>query len=237
MAQSGRNALLRSHGKIDGLNVVDVFSKPYPDEEDAYTEDSDTASDTASLSQMSWDSISQDGNDSILTIESDSSPESKSSTKSWKKSHVNPWKDLKKAKRESQEKSQELTAERRAHRALLTEFADMKGVVAKAEEEKDGYIAWIQRANDERDLAMVTAENEIYQLMERLKESETNRRMLEEKLQQFENESNITKRRPSRGSAIIRGGKDIASRRWRFGRRNPNPAQESAVPLDCIEEQ
>lgn len=228
--------IMRSHGKVDGLSVVDVFSsEPYPDEEDAYLEDSDTAS----LSQMSWDSSSQDESESISTVESDSSPESKVGKRGWKKTHVtarNPWKELKKVKRELHEKSGELSDERRAHRELESQLADMKLFVAKAEEQKDEYIALIQRANDERDLAKVTAENEKYQLMERLKESEAHWKMLEDKLRQFEGQSNRTKRRSSRGAAIIRGGRDIASRRWRLGRRNPNPSKDSAVPLHCIEE-
>uniref|UniRef100_A0A7R9W9I1 Uncharacterized protein n=1 Tax=Pseudictyota dubia TaxID=2749911 RepID=A0A7R9W9I1_9STRA len=228
-------SIMRSTGKVSGLGVVDLFSEPYK-EEDAYVEDSDTAS----MSQLSWDSsLRDDGNESVSTVESSSSSETKSSKKSWAKAnvkaHVKPWKD-KKVKKELREKSDELDAERRAHRALEEQFVGMKLVVAKAEEEKEELLDSLQKARYERDLARVTAENEIYQLMERLKESETKRKELEAKLQQLEDQSNRTKKRPSKGPGILRGSVDIASRRWRFARRNPNSAQGPTVPVDCIAE-
>eukprot|EP00567_Pseudictyota_dubia_P000718 CAMPEP_0197464356 /NCGR_PEP_ID=MMETSP1175-20131217/63980_1 /TAXON_ID=1003142 /ORGANISM="Triceratium dubium, Strain CCMP147" /LENGTH=262 /DNA_ID=CAMNT_0043000335 /DNA_START=293 /DNA_END=1085 /DNA_ORIENTATION=+ len=262
---------MRSTGKVSGLGVVDLFSEPYK-EEDAYVEDSDTAS----MSQLSWDSsLRDDGNESVSTVESSSSSETKSSKKSWAKAnvkaHVKPWKDkkvkkelreksdeldaerrahraleeqfvgmklvvAKAKKKELREKSDELDAERRAHRALEEQFVGMKLVVAKAEEEKEELLDSLQKARYERDLARVTAENEIYQLMERLKESETKRKELEAKLQQLEDQSNRTKKRPSKGPGILRGSVDIASRRWRFARRNPNSAQGPTVPVDCIAE-
>jgi len=223
----------RSSGRVSGLGIVDVFSEPYPDEEEFYAE----CSDTSSLSQMSSDLSKQDDTDSTATTESDSSSEQKLGKKAWAKAKTNPWRDIKKVKKELQVRSEELAAEHRAFQDLEAQFAEMKLVLAKAEEQKDEHLAMIQRANDERDLAKANGENEIYQLMERIKASEASRKELEKRLHQIEDQANRPKRRSTRGSAIIRGGRDFASRRWGLGRRNPNPVQNSDVPLGCIAEQ
>eukprot|EP00566_Odontella_aurita_P021299 CAMPEP_0113549518 /NCGR_PEP_ID=MMETSP0015_2-20120614/13476_1 /TAXON_ID=2838 /ORGANISM="Odontella" /LENGTH=217 /DNA_ID=CAMNT_0000450233 /DNA_START=152 /DNA_END=802 /DNA_ORIENTATION=+ /assembly_acc=CAM_ASM_000160 len=203
-------SLQRSFGPAAGLSAVNIFSEPYPDEEESYT----NYSDASSFTHMSLDLGLQNLTDSILTVESDSSSEAKFDKKSWIKAKASPWKELKKVKRELHVKNDQLVAERKARRDLEAQFAEMKLLVAKAKEQKDEYLAMIERANDEKVLTKVNAENDIMLLVERLKASEASRKELENRIDQMEGQSNRSERRSSRGSVVMRKGRDYASRKW-----------------------
>mmetsp|Transcript_28323 Transcript_28323/g.83355 ORF Transcript_28323/g.83355 Transcript_28323/m.83355 type:complete len:215 (-) Transcript_28323:258-902(-) len=193
-----KRSIRRPSGKEVGLNVVGAFGEPYPDGEEAFAE----CRDTASLSRMPLDSDVREGTCRILAENPDSShfTEPKLGTMSWKKVHkASPWRrKLEKAEKELRAKSDELTAERRTRRTLEAEFAEIKLLVTKAEEEKDDYRIMIQRANDERYLAEANAENEKYQLMEQLKASEARRNELESMLHGMEHQPKRSKRRSSK---------------------------------------